>query len=654
MTGSKAGLGGWPLLAATFIAVAWGTIARFKGLGTWPFGIDEYYVARSVEFILNGGLPEYPCGGYYIRGLLYQYFVAALRFGGLGPEFAGRLVTAVASLATLPAIYLLGRRLHGHVAGLLAVIVLSLSVWEIEMARFARMYAPFQAVFAWYLLSFLRYTVDKDKRALKWMIVLSIVGALTWEGGALMGLANLLPPLLNLRGGKLTSRQWVYLGGMVLLFASLYATTLETRYFGAVPPFLAEAVSLGGAAVASGPPALFRSLFAQASAWWVAALAVAVLAFASLRYIRAVDGGWMTRALLLAVLGAALAHQLLLAGALLALGVLLGLLGRAQAATRGAGLYLACLASAAVFWLAFGVFADAWPGGEGLSRLVALAYQLIGFPNVVDELVRPWGATLPFWTLTLGAGLAVLAVRVALRPVSTPSDIAALLALVLVLALAIGASAPPRHETRYAFFLYPLLVMLAVVAVAQLSELWLAGPALRTNVAIAGTLLLFVVTEDFQPRHLRNIDSHAVTFRQNMSPGLAAHYYPRSDFNTLTAWLDARVTADDIVVSGVPAVPQYYPRTNYSYLDEQDDRYTAYACRLGTVERWTNLPLLYPMAALEPLVQSGRRIFVVLYPDRQDRLIEYAQARGWKATSYLPLGPEDVRVLVLGDPAGRL
>jgi hypothetical protein len=101
-------------------------------------------------------------------------------------------------------------------------------------------------------------------------------------------------------------------------------------------------------------------------------------------------------------------------------------------------------------------------------------------------------------------------------------------------------------------------------------------------------------------------------------------------------------------------VPQYYPRANYSYLDEQDDRYTAYACRLGTVERWTNLPLLYPMAALEPLVQSGRRIFVVLYPDRQDRLIEYAQARGWKATSYLPLGPEDVRVLVLGDPAGRL
>lgn len=50
-------------------AVLFGVWIRFKGFGTWPLAVDEYYIYRSVSFILDSGMPAYPCGGYYTRGL---------------------------------------------------------------------------------------------------------------------------------------------------------------------------------------------------------------------------------------------------------------------------------------------------------------------------------------------------------------------------------------------------------------------------------------------------------------------------------------------------------------------------------------------------------------------------------------------------------
>ena len=79
----------------------------------------------------------------------------ALQYAGLSPELAPRLIAALSSLIALPAVYLLGRRLGGRNIGLLAVAILAISVWETEVARFGRMYAPFQAIFVWYLVCFL-------------------------------------------------------------------------------------------------------------------------------------------------------------------------------------------------------------------------------------------------------------------------------------------------------------------------------------------------------------------------------------------------------------------------------------------------------------------------------------------------------------------
>jgi len=128
----------------TAVAVLLGLWGRFKGLGAWPFHTDEYYIARSVENVLRTGLPAYQCGGFYTRGLLFQYAVALLQLCGMSAHLSARLIAAGTSLIVLPAVYLLGRRLHGRTVGLIAVSVIALSTWEVDIARFGRMYAPFR------------------------------------------------------------------------------------------------------------------------------------------------------------------------------------------------------------------------------------------------------------------------------------------------------------------------------------------------------------------------------------------------------------------------------------------------------------------------------------------------------------------------------
>jgi len=101
-----------------------------------------------------------------------------------------------------PAAYILGKRSHSATAGLLTVTILVASLWAIELARFGRMYTPFQAIFTWYLVYFVRYVVDQDRRALWPMLILSVFGALVWEGGIFILALNAVPPFVATpRGG---------------------------------------------------------------------------------------------------------------------------------------------------------------------------------------------------------------------------------------------------------------------------------------------------------------------------------------------------------------------------------------------------------------------------------------------------------------------
>lgn len=620
------------LLLLVAVAMLAGLYGRFKGIGTWPLGVDEFYSARSIDQILLTGWPRFLCGGYYTRGLIFQYVVAGVRWCGLSSEFAGRFVTGICSLAVLPAAYRIGSRTQGPLIGWLVVIILALSVWEIEMARFIRMYAPFQAVFSWYLVFYLRYTVDKSPAAMRWMIVLSVIGVFTWEGGVILGLANLFAIVQAHERGRLRAAEWRRLAGMfLLLLALLFLATRDLRRAG----------GLEIAAVEGGPKSHFQFVVAWLEAvrrhprWALGFLLPLGIAAGALRWIWSRRREWLTAGGLCAALVSAAAHQFTLTAGVLALMLLMRLIDWRELSARSARWFLLALLAFFVFWLAFAQFSDhrladaAVRGASGAALPAALQY-LFGFPNVYDDIVRPWGRTVPVLSLELFVAIGYLFWKAVAVPWKKDDPIAVLLGLLIMMLLAVGAMPTDRIETRYTFFLYPLAIVLAVSAPAILAQ---GRRVSRYAPFLAlAPLLCFGATEDFQPWHIKNVDSAQVNFRIGMPTARAEHYYSRSDMGGVARWLAANVRPGDIVITGIPNLDPYYHAFDYFYLNEGDRRNEAYICADGRTERWTNHPVVHRASELKSSVVTGHRVYAIVYSDVEDQLRREVEGEGWHLT----------------------
>jgi hypothetical protein len=637
----------WPrtllILAAAVVLIA-GVLARFKGLGSAPLSVDEYYFVRSIENILRSGWPQFSCGGFYTRGLILQYLAAALRLEGLSAELAPRLISGATSLLALPAAYILGRRVHGRTVGILTVILLALSVWEIEMARFGRMYAPFQTVFLWYLVFFLRYTVDRSAKALWPMILLSIAGPLVWEGGIFLPLTNFLPIFLQQSPPRFSKENLTYLKYTAILF---------------VLTCLLVSLSLGGYGAASLPanynPSLRLEPFDPLTAWslpvsglthhpwWIA---VAVVPLSALIYALRWVYRWRSRGFaaagLVAILIATVLHQFSAVVAITLLLLLMRLISWKELFNRAALPFHAAVALGAVFWLAYGITTVDWhsPAIGGMAKeAAAFAHPFLRFPDFVGVVARPWARAVPM----LGIALLLLTGAALLRTAryDTPLDSERAVHVVFVILLvAACASDPARQETRYEFFLYPVALVIAMTTIFR----GVARLTKRNSVAIAATSVIvlsgFALMEDFQPQHLVKIDSPAETFRYGMSAGMMAHLEIRDDFPQMAAWLQQRVSADrDVVIIGVHGLDYYYPRINYFFVDERAANITQWACRGATIERWGNYPLLYTVDALTAKIAASSKAYVVVFaPDDVQALLALRQfkprvawSQGWVA-----------------------
>jgi hypothetical protein len=617
------------------VALLAGLYGRFKGIGTWPLGVDEYYISRSIDNVMRSGLPHFTCGGYYTRGLLYQYLVAGMRWCGMQPEFAGRLLAGICSLAVLPAAYGLAKRVAGSQAALVTIIILCISVWEIEMARFARMYAPFQAVFTWYLVFYLRYTIDRNKAALSWLVALSVLGVLTWEGGVLLGVANLLAVVLAHDHGRLRAADWRRFAGLVLLLALLFLVTRDLRGFAGPPA--ADAGDAGNSSSHLPVAAAGLASLWQHPAWVLASLLPLGLVVAALPWIWSYRRQWMIAAGLCVVLASAAVHLFSVSGGVLALMLLAKLIDWHDLTAGQARRFALALVGLLIFWLAF----DRWTGGPMIYAAVSSAaakgpprviHDLFGFPDIYDEIIRPWGRTMPILSLGLAAAIAFWCWKTITSRIRVPDSMAALLSLITLMALAVGATATERIETRYTFFLYPLFIVLSVAALLKLVQSVNALRRAPMVFAAAVPLLAFSATEDFQPRHIAHVDSAEINFRVGMSALRAAHYYPRDDIRSVGQWLASHVRPGEVVITGIPSLEQYYDRFDYFFLGEEDQRYEAYVCQDGRTERWTNHPVLYGERALKPIVASGRRVYASVYPEVEDRLRAAARSEGWSVT----------------------
>ncbi len=226
-------------IATALALVAW--IVRRTGLYyglPFSFGVDEPAVVGPAVRILSSGdlnphFFHYPGLGYYLTAMAIAFGYLREASAGLYQHFSdlpqslpyyyARLVSAVASTLTVPALYMLGKKVAGRWPAVIGALLLALSHLSSESARdagFHSMAPLFTVVALWALVEFLDTGTTRSALA---------AGAIAGLAFSSMYYAGTLLPIVLLgvvAGGRSGIGPRLRLaGGVILAFAAAFLAT---------------------------------------------------------------------------------------------------------------------------------------------------------------------------------------------------------------------------------------------------------------------------------------------------------------------------------------------------------------------------------------------------------------------------------------------
>jgi hypothetical protein len=568
--------------------------ARFFELGAAPLATDEFYLTSSVEQILKYGVPRFECGGYYVRGIVFQYLVAPILWAGISAEASARLIAGIFNLAAIPAVYLLARRAAGPAAAVICAVLFLLSLWEIEFSRFGRMYAPYQALFLWYVFFLLRSTLDGDFRARYATFILSVVAPLIWEGGALLAILNFATPLFSRARFRLIDAFIC----VSILAAVLVFRSLDFRHLGGLSPLPPDMVPTTGTESILGMLMTnwVLSEFIRSVMWWLPGiLMVAVVTGLGFKYRKHLPADLVWRITLTAVAAGFIAGVFGAALGLLVLG-LLAFADKGHDIRQVARWLTPILVTTGLFWAAFIIQSDSTEPGI-TSVINSLLVRLLKYPNIFDSVLYQWLETMPLLTVSFGALVLLAAFLVIVFGDMRELIVLRFLIFISVaLILLIGVIPTIYNETRYTFFLFPMIYIIAAGGVLTAIRQFLPNlsPHIANFSGAALLALLFAATEDFNPGHILQISSPTAIYRQDMADSMQNHLYFRTDFRSVGQYLSTNRAPGDIVVTADVASTYYIDAADAVYIAESSKlfsptlRYRLAGCArtLHFVQNW--------------------------------------------------------------------
>ncbi len=617
-------------------ALAAGAFGRFSDLGSRPLAVDEYYFIASVHLILEKGVPELDLGGYYARSLPTQYLTGAsiLLFGD--NAFAYRLPIALLSLLCLFLTYYYCRCHLGRVESLAVTAALMVSAWEIEFARFARMYIPLQCVTLGCLIMFHRSM--KGERRLQGLFYLLnglTLLAIIVHRIAIVFLPLLLLPLLQqyLKQGKRATRKLLKASILVVLVSCsgvAYAFAEGRLYLLGVSDPLPQSFVKIPETIFIQPVLPFLQVDPNMLVLWI--LVPSLLALVSLVLFTDANGsllpaGTARIALLGLLLLAAAIHQFAMV-ALIVLALmklkafrwsfLRGRLAMALVSASGLGiviwLFLAALNPEQVLEISPGD----WP------KAVKLAF--LGWPDFYTHFIEPWFSVMPLLTLLLGTSLFWQALGSRDQPLERLWSNPALPLISFVLFISVFRAG--YDTTRYSFFLYPAVLCLIMITLRGVSRKYFH---VRNGLVPSfGFLLLFALSQDMQPRQALGVATEAVSYRLGAFERFKDHWYPRDDLQSPAAYLNSRTDPlQSLIVSEAErAMPFYLNRPFALYFSKEGPVYSIVARERGTRENWSGAPLLSSHTELRDYIEDSRIVWFTQRVDPRKRLFRIGEFLG--------------------------
>ncbi|MCK4271218.1 glycosyltransferase family 39 protein [bacterium] len=585
------------------LAVGIGIYVRMKGLGKWPLAVDEYYIAKSVENILEHGVPRYECGGYYVRGILYQYLVAPFLLFGSNAEFSLRIIPVFSNLLSIPAIYWFGKKLSGVVVACLSVAFFCFSIWEIEFARFARMYAPFQTVFLWYLVFFYRVFVENEEQSTKWLYLLSFLSIFIHEGGIFL---TALTFLLVLCKNRKRRQKNVLISLAILVFAFIYLH-IDFRHLGTMT-YLPEGVSLSYVRTSDNlsPFILFQTMSSNTVWIILSVIPISLALYAVYKVMKSKVSNVIPKLCFCTLIFLSLFN---LYGLVIALLVVFLLSNNISSIKKY--LFKYCMIIIGInflFWMVYGLTTSKWElflENTQSSPFGKLLVILFDYPDVFEKIIYTWLQAIPISTFMACAFILFGVVEAFTKPLEDRLCYRFLCLIVAISCLFVSVVQTPYQTTRYTFFLYPVVILLVMGSISKFS-LIIAGNTKNTKMflILLFSIIFFIFSEDFNIYHMRKIDSKEVNFRMVYNRDRSVHYYPRLDYRTPARLINENIDDGQIVISTVTCPDFYLNRLDYFYMDSRNEGFLRSVACSDIRDVWTNSKLIYEEDALWDIVDN--------------------------------------------------
>jgi len=183
----------------------------------------------------------------------------------------------------------------------------------------------------------------------------------------------------------------------------------------------------------------------------------------------------------------------------------------------------------------------------------------------------------------------------------------------LLVIFLIGAIRTFWHSTRYSFYLFPLVILIGQIEFYRLSQSIQQGAKGWFKLTLAHLIVLvplmaFLITEDFNYRHLTNVTSAESNFRMGRFDRYSRHWYPRVDVAGPAEFVSKVYQSGDAVVLDHVVASRYLtvPYVNYVFQDDHI-RFPYHSRMSGTREIWTGKKLVSNKDAFFEMVPKDNK-----------------------------------------------
>ena len=172
------------------------------------------------------------------------------------------------------------------------------------------------------------------------------------------------------------------------------------------------------------------------------------------------------------------------------------------------------------------------------------------------------------------------------------------------------------EETRYTFFLIPILLILVLYSVYFIFNKLFSNKIIINISFVSLILITFVSSRDFNYYHLINIDKQDVNYRMIYNNYLKRHLYRRWDILTPTDYVKRNLGENDLIMIDENSLKFYLPRVDYFNFNYRHDAFGSLTVERGTRERWSNAKLIYTNKDLIDFIENRKTtVWFLVFPE---------------------------------------